>query len=169
MKIGNRRNRGYVLLAALFAVQIFAVFLLMARSRWQTVIQRDMEAELIFRARQYVRAMESYSRDHLNQPPPSLRILEKEKHIRRLYTDPFSASGEWDIVMKPRDGGKKLLIVPLDAVGRFLHRATIAGVCSTCPDPGFMVYRGRKRYNEWAFYLGEKPEEDMPPLEYIEK
>ncbi|MBN1196898.1 MAG: type II secretion system protein [Candidatus Aminicenantes bacterium] len=166
MKTGNRRTRGYVLLAALFAVHIAAVFMLMGRARWQTVIRRDLEAELVFRARQYVRAIESYAREHLNQTPPSLRILEEENHIRRLYTDPLSATGEWNLVMKPGSGSKKLLIVPLSAVGRFLTEASIVGVCSTSPESGFMEYRGRKRYNEWAFYLGEDPEEEMPALEY---
>ena len=167
MKTGNRRIRGYVLLAALFAVQIIAVFMLLARARWQTVIQRDLEAELIFRAGQYVRAIESYTREHLNQFPPSLRILEKEKHIRRLYLDPFSATGDWNLVMKPSAGGKKLLVVPVKAAGRFLTQANIVGVCSTSPETGFMEYRGRKHYNEWAFYVGQKPEEDMPPLEFV--
>jgi hypothetical protein len=116
-----------------------------------------------------VRALESYARENLNQSPPSLRVLEEEKHIRRLYTDPLSAEGEWNLVMKPASGGKKLLIVPVSAAGRFLTQASIVGVCSTSAESGFLEYRGRKRYNEWAFYLGDsEEEEDMPPLEFTQ-
>ena len=164
---GKSHSRGYALITAILAVTLLAVFMLMARARWQTLIQRDLEAELLFRGRQYVHAMESYAREHLNQSPPALRVLEEEKHIRRLYPDPMSPTGQWNLVLKPNSGGTKLLIVPPNAAGPYLVSARLVGVCSSSSEPSFLEYRGRKRYNEWAFYLGEKPDEDMPPLEYV--
>lgn len=168
MRTGNNKsgNRGYALLVAIIAVHVVVILMLVGRAHWRTILQRDLEAELMFRGGQYVRAIESYRRQHINQPPPSLRILEKEKHIRRLYPDPLSDTGDWNLVIKPMTGGKKLLVVPLEAAGKFLASGTIVGVCSTSPEPSFREYRGRKRYNEWAFYINAKLSEDMPPLEY---
>ena len=159
-------NRGYALLVAIVAVHLVVILMLVGRAHWKTIQQRDMEAELLFRGGQYVRAIENYRRQHINQSPPNLRILEKEKHIRRLFPDPLSDTGDWNLVIKPMTGGKKLLVVPLHVAGKFLTSGTIVGVCSTSPEPGFREYRGRKRYNEWAFYIDAKIQEEMPPLEY---
>lgn len=159
-------NRGYALLVAIVAVHIVVILMLVGRAHWKTILLRDLEEELLFRGRQYVQAIESYQRQHINQFPPNLRILEKEKHIRRLYPDPMSSNGDWNLVLKPMAGGKKLLIIPLKSAGRFLTIGSIVGVCSTSPEPSFREYRGRKRYSEWAFYVGAKEKEEMPPLEY---
>ncbi len=54
------KEKGYSLLVAIFAVTIFSILILTARAHWETEIRRDLEAELIFRGRQYVIAIEKY-------------------------------------------------------------------------------------------------------------
>jgi type II secretory pathway pseudopilin PulG len=157
--------RGYLLLSVMIGVLILTVFLLMAVPLWETEIRREREEELIFRARQYVRAIEMYTRKHNNLSPQNFEILVLEKFLRKLYKDPMTAQGRWDAVLQSV-GAKKLLIVPAEQMGRFLSRGILVGVCSTSPDSGFREYRGRKKYNEWAFYVGEKEDEEMPELEY---
>jgi hypothetical protein len=166
MKSGE--ENGYVLIVAIIAVNLIAVFSLMAASIWQRESEREMEAELFFRGNEYVRAITKFRRNNLNRYPENLEILYKKKFLRKLYKDPMSDSGEWNIVMKSKmSGNKKLLIVPAAMLEKYIKRAYLIGVSSTSIDEGFRVYRGKNRYDEWAFYLGQKTEKEMPELKFV--
>jgi len=163
----QRKKAGYALIVVIIAVSIFTVFLMMARSMWETEIQRDLEEELIFRGRQYVRAIDLYMKKHVNVYPPNLEILYEEKFLRKNYREPMSVSGKWNLVMQPAFGataGQALLIVSEDIFLQYTQRAVIVGVCSVSEEEGFREYRKKKKYCEWAFYLGEDPAKDMPQL-----
>jgi hypothetical protein len=54
----KRFREGYALLAAIIAINLFAIFVLKAHAVWETELQRDLEEELIFRGRQYVTAID---------------------------------------------------------------------------------------------------------------
>ena len=165
---GSARQNGYALLLAILGITILAIFLTMARAVWETEVQRDREEELLFRAHQYVTAIERYIRKHNNVPPDDLEILLKEKMIRKLYPDPMTADGKWDVVLRERAGGSaKILLAPPEMIVKLKNRAYLAGVCSTSPETGFREYRGKKKYNEWAIYVGENPKEEMPEIEYV--
>lgn len=162
------KEKGYSLLVAIFAVTIFSILILTARAHWETEIRRDLEAELIFRGRQYVIAIEKYVKKNNNLFPPNLDVLFEKKFIRKLYPDPMSESGIWNIVMQSsRAGSKKLLIVPEEFVSKMLAQARIIGVSSTSTAESYQEYRKKRQYHEWAFYLGEKPEDEMPKLEFV--
>jgi type II secretory pathway pseudopilin PulG len=167
---GFRRSRGgYVMIALMIGVVVLTVFMLMAVPLWQTELQREAEEELIFRARQYVTAIGLYVKNHNNLYPQNFEILHLEKFLRRLYPDPVSVDGRWDMVFQDTSGGEaKLLVVPPQMAKAYFNRAVLVGVCSTSPETGFREYRGKKKYNEWAFYLGEKESEEMPDLQYEE-
>lgn len=163
-----KKISGYTLLMAIIAVNIFAVLLLIARSMWESEIQRDLEDELLFRARQYVLAIELYKKKHLNLYPKTLEVLYEEKFLRKEYKDPMTQEGKWNIVMKEATGGKSgFLIVPEEQLGQYENKAYIVGVCSASAEEGFRTYRKKKRYNEWAVYVGDDPEKDMPELKYV--
>lgn len=162
------RKSGYALIAAIIAINLIAIFSLMASSVWERVSDRDMEEELFFRANEYVKAISKFRKKNLNRYPENLEILYEKKFIRRLYKDPIGDSGEWNIVMRNKRGqNKTLLIVPADLLEKYISRANIIGVSSTAIDEGYKVYRGKSRYDEWAFYLGQKPDKDMPELKFI--
>ncbi len=163
----NLRDGGYVLIALMIAVVVMAVLMLKALPLWQTEAQRESEAELIFRGHQYANAIGFYVRSHNNLHPQNLEILHLEKFLRRLYPDPVSADGRWDLVLKDTSEGEgKYLIVPMHMVKPYFSRAVLVGVCSTSPETGFREYRGKKKYNEGAFYFGENENEKMPELVY---
>ncbi len=167
-KGGERRRRaaGYLLLSVLVVVLILSIFLLAAVPLWNSEVQREREEELLFRARQYVRAIGFYLKAHNNLYPQNLEVLYQEKFLRQPYPDPLSADGRWDLVYQAL-GSRKLLIVAGEQAARFQARGVLIGVCCTCPDTGFREYRGKKHYNEWAFYLGENENEEMPEMEYV--
>lgn len=165
---GLPRNGGYAMIALMIAVSILTVFLLMAVPLWQTTMQREAEEELLFRGRQYVTAIGLYLKEHNNLYAQNFEILHLEKFLRKLYRDPFAEDGRWDMVFSDNSsGGKaKLLVVPADQAKAYFGRAVLVGVCSTSPETGFREYRGKKKYNEWAFYLGGNEKEEMPELQY---
>jgi len=167
----NLSAGGYVLLTAVIAVNIFAILILKARTMWETGIRRDLEQELVFRGKQYVTAIEMYKKKHTNLPPRDLDILYEEKFLRKRFKDPMTESGTWNIVMRGGKAGARstLLIVPEELVPQYINRAMIVGVCSTSPEEGFLEYRKKKKYNEWAFYLGEQVNKEMPELKYVDE
>ena len=159
---------GYSLLIAIIAVNVFAVLLMKARTMWETELARDLEEELIFRARQYVTAIEFYKQKHSNLFPQDFDILFTENFLRKQYPDPMTEEGEWQIVMQSTTAGKKsLLIVPPDQLDAYLSKAQIVGVATASCEEGFREYRKKKRYCEWAFYVGEDPSKEMPDITFV--
>lgn len=200
----NKRRRfkfsrkGYALLTAIIAVNIFAILMLQARGMWEREMQRDLEAELLFRARQYVTAIELYRKKNPNMFPTSLELLYEKKFLRKLYKDPMTEEGLWNVVMRPgipgasirgdsgdsggrsgrsgrggrsggggRGGAGALWIVPEDMLPDYISKAMIIGVCSSSVEEGYLVYRKKKKYCEWAVYLGEQLGKEMPDLKFV--
>jgi type II secretory pathway pseudopilin PulG len=156
---------GYAIIAAMIATLLLTILLLAAAPMWERILLRDQESELMFRAREYVRGIEKYLAAHNNTYPQNLEVLFKEKCVRKLYSDPMSDDGKWDLVMLDRSTPKqKLTIVADSLVGKYLARAVIVGVCSSSTQGSYRIYRGKNKYNEWAFYIGAKEEDEMPEL-----
>jgi type II secretory pathway pseudopilin PulG len=57
---------------------------------WKQYVQREKEAELIFRAGQYARAIALYQRKYANAFPPNVEVLLREKFLRKKYKDPVT-------------------------------------------------------------------------------
>jgi type II secretory pathway pseudopilin PulG len=93
------RQSGYTLLILLFAVSIVSIGLIVAIPVWQTQIQREKEEELIFRGNQYVEAVRLYQLKKPGAFPSTLEELVEEKCLRRLYKDPMTSHGEWNIIL----------------------------------------------------------------------
>ncbi len=164
--LGERR--GAMMVIVMVAVIVLGIFLLRARGAWEYELQRDREDELLFRARQYVRGIQRFQQKHPGAFPESLEVLFKEKCLRQKFPDPMTAAGAWDIVLQNRGGGaKKLMLAPSVLAPRLAAKGVIIGVCSSSPDSGYLEYRGKKKYNEWAVYLGDNPREEMPELEVV--
>jgi hypothetical protein len=165
----KRKSNGYALMTAVLAVAIFTVFLLKARAMWETEIQRELEQELLFRARQYVIAIELFRKKNPNLFPQSLDELFEKKCIRKRFLDPMTKEGQWNVVMRSGVPGKEkgLLIVPEDMLPQYVSKASIIGVCSSSCEEGFMIYRKKKKYCEWAVFLGEKVDKEMPELDFV--
>jgi type II secretory pathway pseudopilin PulG len=100
----SKRQKGYTLLILLFAVSIVSIGLLVAVPVWQTQIQREKEEELIFRGNQYVEAVRLYQLKKPGAYPSTLDELIEEKCLRRLYKDPMTSHGEWNIILPYQRG-----------------------------------------------------------------
>lgn len=89
-----------LLLAAIVTVGLAATA---AAPTWSTVVQREKEAELLFRLAQYRTAIARYRADH-NRYPQALEDLlvdtsrsERRRYLRRLYPDPFTGKADWNL------------------------------------------------------------------------
>jgi type II secretory pathway pseudopilin PulG len=166
-----RRNEGFTILMLLVAVSVLAVGLLVAVPVWQTQIQRENEDELIFRGNQYVEAIRRYQTKNPGQFPQTLEELYKKRFLRRLFPDPMTKQGRWDIIIQdvrlsPAPGGRQpsgtsggrmqLLVVPQASIGAF-SSPRILGVVSSSNRMSFRLYNDEDVYNKWYFYYGRDP------------
>lgn len=89
---GRRSNResGYAMAALLAGLAVMSVGWLLVMPVWTQTIQREKEAELIFRAGQYARAIALYQRRYANAFPPNVDVLLREKMLRKKYKDPIT-------------------------------------------------------------------------------
>lgn len=90
-------DRGYAMAALLVGMAVMSIMMSMALPVWRTAVQREREAELIFRGEQYAHAVELFSRRN-GGFPPSLDVLEKGKFIRKLYKDPVNGESAFQPV-----------------------------------------------------------------------
>lgn len=185
-------NKGYTLLVLLFAVSVITIGLLVAVPVWQTQIQREKEEELIFRGKQYVEAIRLYQTKKPGQFPSTLEELVEEKCLRRLYKDPMTSHGEWNIILPFQRGAtrrtrrpdqrqrgrqqrageadaanqsfQKIYIVPFRVLSSVPNPAVI-GVVSSSPKKAFKIYLNQSAYDKWLFMHGLDPK-STPEIVY---
>ena len=160
----RERNAGFAMAALLVGMTIMAVFLTMALPAWKTAIQREKEAELIFRGQQYARAILLFQRKYANTFPPNLDILLNEHFLRKKYKDPMTEDGEFQVIyanqqnsnqpgaggIVPTQGQAQQRTTPVGG-GTQVAQGGIIGVTSKSTATSLMVYNGHDKYNEWVF------------------
>ena len=97
------RQQGYALLLVIFMATMLLIFATMAAPNIKTEGQREKEKEMIWRGRQYARAVKLYYRK-MGRFPTSLDDLTKPKigslrFLRQAYKDPMNAQdGSWRLI-----------------------------------------------------------------------
>jgi type II secretory pathway pseudopilin PulG len=158
-------------------IMVVAVMAIMMAAAVQTVdfqMQREREAELIFRGQQYVEGIRLYRQKYGRYPMRMKELWEANpKVLRRKWTDPITGSEEWGLVFVGQQGqqiggggaggtgggqptptrtpvfGDRGLGGSGEKVG------PIIGVHSLSDRTSIKVYEGRTRYDEWKFVLKE--------------
>jgi type II secretory pathway pseudopilin PulG len=163
-------DSGYTLLILLFALTVLTLGLLVAIPVWQTQIQREKEEELIFRGNQYVEAIRLFQLKK-QTIPENLEELMDEKCIRRLYKDPMTRHGEWNLILieqrvaaKKRGTPQRVLVVPYNMVSA-ISNPQIIGVVSSSTQKSFKIFDEQESYDRWLFFYGKDPEK-MPEIVY---
>jgi type II secretory pathway pseudopilin PulG len=165
--------------ALLVAIAVMTVMLSVAMPVWRHEMQREREAELVFRGEQYVRAIGLFQRKYAGALPPNIDILITERFLRKKYKDPMSEDGEFRIVAagaqqegqpgQPGQGrggaGQRQPTLtatvqpPMPTLGQRTPgqqpqpgiAAGIIGVASKSKEKSIRIYKGRNRYDEWPF------------------
>lgn len=165
------RKEGYILIILMVAVFIMAIGFLIATPIWKTQIQREKEEELIFRGKQYVEAVRLFQIKYPGSFPKSFEELVEERCLRKMFKDPMTQRGEWDVIV-PYGGAsgrreratQKILVVPQSALSS-VDNPRIIGVVSSSPDKSIKIYFDQETYDKWLFYYGFDPEK-MPEIVY---
>ena len=168
----RRHERGYAMAALLIALAVIGVILGMAMPVWRTVVQREKEEELIFRGRQYARAIQLFQRKYANAYPPNVDVLVEQRFLRKKYKDPVSKDGEFQVVyqstLAQRPGGvaAQAGVSAMNPAGAGQRGAAagssfgtqvagpqggVVGVASKNNARSIRVYNGRSVYSEWQF------------------
>lgn len=159
-----------MLFGVLIGVGVLGVGLTLAATRWSRVVQREREAELLFRGEAIVRAIERYQQGRPGAFPETLEELVEGRYLRRAWTDPLTRgpfrllrAAERAAAAPPRPAptptnplGEEAEIGaaphPTDGPGAADGSAGgIVGVASTSELLSFRAYDGSRRYSEWRF------------------
>jgi type II secretory pathway pseudopilin PulG len=167
--------------ALLVAIAVLTVMLSVAMPVWRHEMQREREAELVFRGEQYVRAIDLFQRKYAGALPPTIDLLVTERFLRKKYKDPMVEDGEFRIVaagaqqqpgapQPPGQQGREgtgqgqpplraTVPPPMPSLGQTGRAgqqqpaigAGIIGVASKSKGKSIRLYKGRNKYDEWQF------------------
>lgn len=168
----TRKSAGYLTIILMMAVFVISVGLLIAFPVLETELKREKEEELIFRGRQYVEAVRVYLVKHPGTFPKSLKELKEKKCLRRLYRDPMTKSGEWNVILAVTAAGassseniQAVLVVPESALAA-VKQPQVLGVVSSSKDRSIKIWNGQESYDRWLFFYGYDPNK-MPEIRYL--
>jgi type II secretory pathway pseudopilin PulG len=165
--------------ALLVALGVMAIMMTVVLPVWRHEMQREKEAELIFRGTQYVRAIGLWERK--NGPgtrPTSIDLLVQGRFLRKKFKDPMTEDGEFQLLYQgqqlpgqqqlpggvgqgqrgtnPTGGGRNPQQSPgfapqSPATGQGIGTTGIMGVASKSKETAIKQFQGRTHYNEWQF------------------
>ena len=90
MELAGQGNRGYAMAALLVGMSVMAVLMSALLPVWSHMATREKEEELIFRGRQYARAIGLFQRKYANTAPPTIDLLVEQRFLRKKYKDPIT-------------------------------------------------------------------------------
>ena len=156
-----------VLLTAVLAVQMLTALGMIGR--------REREQELMFRGKQYARAIALFQR-RCGRLPNELKELyeNRPRTIRKLWKEPICRCPDWQVIYQNSpdallggqggQGGTGLpgarpLPTPTPGVfgsaGQTKTVGPIVGVRSSVHEEALTEWRGQKFYDEWRFIMGD--------------
>ena len=139
------RQRGFTMVLLLALIVVMGVMLAMSRPTLKAQVQRENEAELIFRWEAIARALKAYQAK-FNKFPTDLDELLKVRPalLRQKYRDPMTPGGEWELITQVQAGASG------DTRG-----LPIIGVRSRCDLDAFKLYKNKSLISEWRFLADE--------------
>ncbi|HYE87610.1 MAG TPA: type II secretion system protein [Vicinamibacterales bacterium] len=181
-------DRGYAMAALLVAMTVMAVLTSALLPVWNTVAKREKEEELIFRGRQYARAIGLFQRKFANTPPPTIDILVEQRFLRKKYKDPITNDDfqpiyanqqaqtqgpiTSQVAQRPGQSATTTLSTPAQQTLQAGFGSTgagpqggVIGVTSKSKAESIKLYNGRSRYNEWSFVYvqtAQRPGQSVP-------
>ena len=165
------------MVALLVAISIMAIMVTAAMPALHTMVQREKEAELVFRGEQIARAIGLYQRRFANAPAPSIDFLVEQRFLRKKYKDPI-ANDDFQVLTSGANqpgqvqgrgqgaapatqtstlgrGGLQPTTGRAGAAGGAQGFGTatggVVGVASKSPLKSLRLYNGQDVYNQWIF------------------
>jgi len=143
---------GFTYIAVLVMIVIMGIMLGAVGQSWRTVMKREREEELFFRAGQIRDAITCWNKprpgQHVTTPLRDLKALLKDprsmakvRYLRRLYTDPITGK-EWTVIQDPA-GARGIIGVASTSEEEPLRKGGF-------PDE-YAEFEGKTKYSEWQF------------------
>jgi type II secretory pathway pseudopilin PulG len=172
MELAGQGNRGYAMAALLVGMSVMAVLMSALLPVWSHMATREKEEELIFRGRQYARAIGLFQRKYANTAPPTIDLLVEQRFLRKKYKDPITNDDFQPIyanqAANQAPGGGPAAARPGQSVSTTAPaqqqplqsgfgttgigpQGGVIGVTSKSKGDSIKLYNGRSKYNEWAF------------------
>lgn len=165
-------DRGYAMAALLVGMSVMAVLMSALLPVWTHMATREKEEELIFRGKQYARAIGLFERKYANTPPPTIDVLVEQRFLRKKFKDPITNDDFQPIyanqqaqsgvsapqgAQRPGQQATSSLATPAQQPGftsasaGSQQQGGIIGVTSKSKETSIKLYNGRDKYNEWSF------------------
>jgi type II secretory pathway pseudopilin PulG len=173
---GSRlRERGYTMVAIVIGMAILAILIMGVAPSVATIMKREREKELLFRGKQYARAIALFQRRYGRFPNELKELYEnRPRTIRKLFDEPICRCPDWHVIYQnspdalPGGGiggppgmppGGRPLPTPTPGVfgpsGQPKSVGPIIGVRSSVHEEALTEWRGQKFYDEWRFIMGD--------------
>jgi type II secretory pathway pseudopilin PulG len=136
-----RSQRGFTMALALAMVVVMGLLLMKTAPAVSAEVQRENEAELIFRGEAIAAALSTYSAKNGRYPTDLEELMKvRPRILRQKYKDPMTPEGEWDVItqVQPGASGNK-------------EGLPIVGVRSKSLLNGIHIYQGRELVRDWQF------------------
>ena len=168
MRSSQSDERGFIMVVLIVVMGIGAVWMTAALPAWKQQSTREKEAELVFRGRQYVRALQLYERKNGPQTSPAnIDALVEGKFLRKKYKDPIT-NDDFEPVMNStapavpgqapqapgvQGGAGRAGQTPPPATNNngTTFGGKIMGVRSKSTATSIKLYNQASHYNEWNF------------------
>jgi type II secretory pathway pseudopilin PulG len=154
-------QKGFSLAVVVVATTILLVGLSEAVINWQKAMQREREEELIFRGKQFMRAIELWQRKFPGTYPTTLDALlntNNMRFLRKKWKDPITNSEEWRLIKLNPDGTiSGLTVIPSSSTG--LQDVNVPGAPTSGRGPSTGTSLGGSRSGQTGMTL--KSPQDM--------
>jgi len=171
-----RAAQGYTLVAVVIGMLILSIVIAAVGPALGNIGKRDREQELLFRGKQYARAIGLFQRRYGRYPNTLKELLENNpRTIRQLWKDPMCNCSDWYLLIwntpdalpqgstapaTAPPGGPPPTPTPVPgAFGTPLVAGPIVGVRSKVHKEALQEWRGRRYYDEWRFIVGDADRE----------
>jgi type II secretory pathway pseudopilin PulG len=171
-------ERGYTMVGVVIGMLLLSIVIAAVAPSIGKIGQRDREYELIFRGRQYARAIGVFQRKFGRYPNTLKELTENQpRSIRKPFKDPMCNCLDWQPLIlntpdaNPNGGGQAgipgLSVTPAPGAGGPQRTPSpfgspgsgpvgpIVGVRSKVHKESILEWRGKKYYDDWRFIVGD--------------
>jgi len=168
------------MVAIVIGMAIMAILLMGVAPSIAMVMKREREKELLFRGKQYARAIALFQKRYGRYPNELKELYEnRPRTIRKLFKEPMCNCPDWHIIYQgspdanpvgqsgfgPPGVPPRPVPTPTPGVfggpGKTKTVGQIIGVRSELHEEALAEWRGQKFYDEWRFIVGDADRDTM--------
>jgi type II secretory pathway pseudopilin PulG len=176
----RRRSAGFTMVALVIGMLILTITIAAVGPALGMIGRREREQELMFRGKQYARAIGLFQRRYGRYPNTLKELYENNpRTIRKLWKDPICNCSDWYLLIlnspdanpllggagapAPPVGGPRPTPTPTPppagSFGSPQAAGPIVGVRSKVHKEALTAWRGQTYYDQWRFIVGDADRE----------